>query len=122
MTRAVPLRRLLGLALTFALALAIPAAGAAHRLASGAPEQQALALYVAMGGKLADLCGAGDLGSLAHCDACNPLGPALPPAPPLVGPAGVPAPQVTAPAAHLVPVIASAGPAPGRGPPGAVPA
>jgi hypothetical protein len=72
------LRRLLGIFLALALGAATAGAGVAHRLSSGGPEEEALAVYLAMGGKLADLCGKGDP-TTTHCDACRHIGPALPP-------------------------------------------
>ncbi|PZQ50319.1 MAG: hypothetical protein DI556_07090 [Rhodovulum sulfidophilum] len=84
--RASLLRRLFGLALVALLCAATSGAAVAHRLASGAPEQEALAAYLALGGKMSDLCGEGGPGALAQCGACSPVSPALI-APPARGPA-----------------------------------
>lgn len=112
------LRRLLGLALTLALTLATSGAAVAHRLASGGPEEAALNAYLAMGGRLADLCG-GEPTSITHCEACRPFGPAAPPEPPTLG---ISWDMVLAPhrirAAAAPPAARDAPPNPARGPPG----
>ena len=74
------LNRLAGILLVLALAVATSGAAVAHRLTSDGPEQEALAAYLALGGKLADLCG-GAAAMPAHCDACRPVGGAPPPEP-----------------------------------------
>jgi hypothetical protein len=117
MIRPAPLRRLLGLALTLALSLAMPGAATAHLLAGGAPEREALALYVAMGGKLGDLCGAGDLAGLARCDACHPAGAAVPPSPAPAAQARVGRARRAAPPRRRPSAPSRNGAAPARGPP-----
>lgn len=111
-------RRLAGLALVLMLALATSGAAVAHRLSSGGPADQALAVYLALGGKLTDLCGDAPL-ARAHCDACRPLG-AAPPAtpirvaraePPFVGAGTAIILRSAAPSARTI------GPGPARGPP-----
>lgn len=112
------LRRLLGLALTLALAFATSGAAVAHRLASGGPEEAALNAYLAMGGRLADLCG-GEPASKTHCEACRQFGPAAPPEPSALAVAWdivLPAHRIFSAAAP--PALRDARPNPARGPPG----
>jgi hypothetical protein len=70
--------------------LAAVLAGAA--MPAAAPVDPRLAAFLAAGGALDDICGEAGHGApgTRHCDACQLLGPALPPETPSVPPARTP--------------------------------
>lgn len=113
-------RRLAGLALVLVFAVATSGAAVAHRLTSGGPAEEALTLYLALGGKIADLCGSAGA-PLAHCDACRPLnaGPLPAPSPSALAHARFPLATLAARETPAPPRARAARLTLARGPPGA---